>query len=120
VAVASVALGATVIEKHFTLRRADGGVDSAFSMEPAEMNQLVEETGRAWISLGKAYVGPTKAEKSSIIFRRSLYIVKDIKAGDILTKKMSVRYVLDSDSLPSIWIKYWGKRSREMCPKVRH
>lgn len=87
VAVASVALGATVIEKHFTLKRADGGVDSAFSMEPEEMKELVEETGRAWESLGIAYVGPTKAEKSSIKFRRSLYIVKDLKAGDLLTKE---------------------------------
>jgi N-acetylneuraminate synthase len=87
VAVASVALGATVIEKHFTLRRADGGVDSTFSMEPAEMKQLVEETGRAWQSIGKTFVGPTEAEKSSITFRRSLYIVKDLKAGDVLTKE---------------------------------
>ena len=87
VAVASVALGATVIEKHFTLRRADGGVDSAFSMEPHEMKDLVEETGRAWQSLGKVYIGPTEAEKSSITFRRSLYIVKDLKAGDVLTKE---------------------------------
>ena len=99
VAVASVALGATVIEKHFTLRRADGGVDSAFSMEPAEMNQLVEETGRAWESMGKAYVGPTKAEKSSITFRRSLYIVKDLKAGDILTKE-NVRAIRPGLGLP--------------------
>jgi len=87
VAVASVAVGATVIEKHFTLRRADGGVDSAFSMEPAEMKQLVEEIGRAWESMGKAYIGPTETEKSSVTFRRSLYIVKDMKAGDVLTKE---------------------------------
>jgi len=99
VAVASVALGATVIEKHFTLRRADGGVDSAFSMEPAEMNQLVEETGRAWESLGKAYIGPTEAEKSSITFRRSLYIVKNLKAGDILTKE-NVRAIRPGLGLP--------------------
>ena len=87
VAVASVAVGATVIEKHFTLKRSDGGVDSAFSMEPDEMKQLVEETGRAWQSMGKAYIGPTEAEKSSITFRRSLYIVKDLRAGDVLTKE---------------------------------
>ena len=99
VAVASVALGATVIEKHFTLRRADGGVDSAFSMEPEEMKELVEETGRAWESLGKAYVGPTKAEKSSITFRRSLYIVKDMKAGDVLTKE-NVRSIRPGLGLP--------------------
>ena len=99
VAVASVALGATVIEKHFTLKRSDGGVDSAFSMEPAEMNQLVEETGRAWESLGKAYIGPTEAEKSSITFRRSLYIVKNLKAGDVLTKE-NVRAIRPGLGLP--------------------
>jgi len=99
VAVASVALGATVIEKHFTLKRSDGGVDSAFSMEPDEMNQLVEETGRAWESLGKAYIGPTEAEKSSITFRRSLYIVKNLKAGDVLTKE-NVRAIRPGLGLP--------------------
>ena len=99
VAVASVALGATVIEKHFTLKRSDGGVDSAFSVEPAEMKQLIEETGRAWESLGKAYIGPTEAERSSITFRRSLYIVKDLKAGDILTKE-NVRAIRPGLGLP--------------------
>jgi pseudaminic acid synthase len=85
VAVASVALGATVIEKHFTLCRADGGVDSAFSMEPSEMQQLVIETERAWVSLGKISYGATEAEKKSLMFRRSLYIAQDIKKGDVLT-----------------------------------
>ena len=87
VAVASVALGATVIEKHFTLKRSDGGVDSAFSMEPGEMTELVTETKRAWQSLGRVFVGPTEGEKSAITFRRSLYIVKDMKSGELLTKK---------------------------------
>jgi len=82
--VASVALGATVIEKHFTLNRADGGVDSAFSMEPAEMIQLVVETERAWQALGKVSYGPTEEEQKSIQFRRSLYVVKDLKTGDVL------------------------------------
>ncbi len=86
VSVASVALGATVIEKHFTLNRADGGVDSAFSMEPAEMNQLVVESERAWQALGHVAYGPTDAEKKSLQYRRSLYIVKALKAGDLLTK----------------------------------
>lgn len=99
VAVASIALGATVIEKHFTLKRADGGVDSAFSMEPAEMNELVEETERAWQSLGKVFVGPTEAERPSIAFRRSLYIVKDLKAGDVLTKE-NIRAIRPGLGLP--------------------
>lgn len=86
VSVASVALGATIIEKHFTLNRADGGVDSAFSMEPAEMAQLVLETGRAWQALGRVSYGPTEKEKDSLVFRRSIYVVKDLKAGDALTR----------------------------------
>ena len=85
VAVASVALGATVIEKHFTLRRADGGVDSAFSMEPEELRALVVESERAWQALGKVSYGATEAEKKSLVYRRSLYIVQDLKAGDVLT-----------------------------------
>ncbi|WKJ89675.1 pseudaminic acid synthase [Methylomonas montana] len=85
VGVASVALGATVIEKHFTLNRADGGVDSAFSMEPTEMEQLVVEAERAWQSLGQVSYGPTEAEQKSLVFRRSLYVVKDVKAGEVLT-----------------------------------
>lgn len=86
VAVASVALGATVIEKHFTLSRAEGGVDSAFSMEPEEMKSLVVETERAWQALGNIKYGPTKAEEGSLKFRRSIYVSKDIKAGEVLTR----------------------------------
>ena len=85
VAVAAVALGATVIEKHFTLKRADGGVDSAFSMEPQEMAQLVIETERAWQAMGKVQNGPTEKEKASLVFRRSLYVVNDVKAGEKFT-----------------------------------
>jgi sialic acid synthase SpsE len=84
VAVASVALGATVIEKHFTLRRADGGVDSTFSMEPAEMTALVVESKRAWEALGQISYGPTPAELKSLQFRRTLYVTSDLKAGDAL------------------------------------
>ena len=84
-AVAAVALGAVMIEKHFTLRRADGGVDSTFSMEPEEMAQLVMETSRAWQSLGYVHYGPTEAERASVRFRRSLYVTKDLRPGDVLT-----------------------------------
>lgn len=84
VSVAAVALGAVLIEKHFTLRRSDGGVDSTFSMEPEEFRQLRTETERAWQAMGKVTYGGTKAEENSRIFRRSLYISKDMKAGEVL------------------------------------
>jgi len=100
VSVAGVALGATVIEKHFTLDRADGGVDSAYSMEPAEMTQLVLETERAWLALGQVNYGPIEAEIKSIQFRRSLYVVQDIKAGDVLTSA-NVRAIRPGLGLPT-------------------
>jgi pseudaminic acid synthase len=84
-ACASIAMGASVIEKHFTLCRADGGIDSEFSMEPHEMKLLVSETKNAWHALGKITYGVTDAEKKSLVFRRSLYVTKNIKAGDSLT-----------------------------------
>ncbi len=87
VAIASVALGSTVIEKHFTLSRADGGVDSAFSLEPNELENLVAETSRAWLSLGEVKYGPTQSEKKSLVFRRSIYVAQDIKAGEPFTAK---------------------------------
>ncbi len=86
VAVAATALGATVIEKHFTLRRADGGVDSSFSMEPHELRQLREETERAWQAVGHVSYGPTQSEMKSLAFRRSLYVAKNLQAGDVLTR----------------------------------
>jgi pseudaminic acid synthase len=103
VSVASVALGATVIEKHFTLNRADGGVDSAFSMEPNEMAQLVAETERAWQALGAVSYGPIEAEKKSLQYRRSLYIVQNIKAGDVLTKD-NVRAIRPGLGLPAKYL----------------
>ncbi|MEG6584982.1 pseudaminic acid synthase [Dendrosporobacter sp. 1207_IL3150] len=84
-ALASVALGATVVEKHFTLCRDDGGVDAAFSLEPSEMRNLVDESARAWQSIGKISYGPTDKEQKSLMFRRSLYVVKDMKAGELIT-----------------------------------
>lgn len=86
-AVASIALGAEVIEKHFTLSRAEGGVDAAFSLEPQEMAQLVRECRTAWEALGEVSYGVTEQEKKSLQFRRSLYIVEDMKAGDTITEK---------------------------------
>lgn len=84
-AVAAIAHGASVVEKHFCLARAEGGVDSAFSLEPAEMASLVVETERAWQSLGGISYGPLESEKGSLVFRRSLYVAEDMKAGDTLT-----------------------------------
>lgn len=99
VAIGAVALGATVIEKHFTLARADGGVDSSFSMEPDEMRSLVVETERAWQALGKVSYGPTGKEKKSLAFRRSLYITKDLKQGDELNVS-NVRAIRPGYGLP--------------------
>jgi pseudaminic acid synthase len=99
-AVASVAFGATVIEKHFTLRRADGGVDSAFSLEPEELGQLVSETARGWQALGHVSYGPTEAEKRSLQYRRSLYIVENLNRGDRLTRE-NVRAIRPGLGLPT-------------------
>lgn len=99
VAVASVALGATVIEKHFTLRRADGGVDSAFSMESEEMKALVFESERAWQAVGKISYGTTEKEKDSMRYRRSLYIAQDMKAGDVFSKD-NLRIIRPGFGLP--------------------
>ena len=103
VSIASVAIGASVIEKHFTLSRADGGVDSAFSMEPAEMAQLVLESDRAWQAKGHVAYGPTEVEKKSLQYRRSLYVVQDIKAGDVLTKE-NLRAIRPGLGLPTKYL----------------
>lgn len=98
-AVAAVALGACLIEKHFTLRRADGGVDSAFSMEPEEMHALVVETERAWQALGQVQLQVQAAEQKSLLFKRSVYIAKDIAAGEAFTPE-NLRVVRPGDGLP--------------------
>ncbi|NBO56333.1 MAG: pseudaminic acid synthase [Actinobacteria bacterium] len=112
VSVAAVALGATVIEKHFTLQRADGGVDSAFSMEPQEMAQLVIETERAWQAMGKVQHGPTVNEQASLVFRRSLYIVADVKAGEKLTPA-NVRAIRPGNGIaPKFYDEVIGKTAK--------
>ena len=85
--IAAASHGASIIEKHLTLSRKDGGVDSTFSLEPDEMHNLVIETERAWASLGKIKYGIVNEEKASMTFRRSIYISQDIAKGEILTEK---------------------------------
>jgi N-acetylneuraminate synthase len=99
VAVGAVALGATVIEKHFTLSRADGGVDSAFSLEPQELAMLVTETERAWLALGQVQYGPTEAERESLQFRRSIYVSADISQGELFTAE-NIRIVRPGHGAP--------------------
>ena len=95
---AAVTLGATVIEKHFCLSRAEGGVDSAFSLEPDELKLLVLETERAWQSLGQIQYGVQESEKKSLLFKRSVYVVKDIKAGEIFTED-NIRVIRPGDGI---------------------
>jgi N-acetylneuraminate synthase len=87
VSVAAVALGARVIEKHFTLRRADGGVDSAFSIEPEEMKLLVEESRKAFFAIGKIQIQIEPTEEKSLVYKRSLYVVEDISIGEFFSKE---------------------------------
>ncbi len=116
-AVASVALGACLIEKHFTLSRADGGVDSAFSMEPEEMGQLVIESERAWQALGKISYSPGEQESKSLKFRRSLYIAKDMAAGEALTPE-NLRIVRPGYGLePKYYNVLLGKKVKQAVKK---
>jgi len=110
--VASIALGARVVEKHFTINRADGGVDSAFSMEPAEMKSLVIESERAFQALGNVQLNAQKAEEKSRMFKRSIYIVSDIKAGELLTTQ-NLRVIRPGDGLaPKYFDDILGKRAK--------
>jgi pseudaminic acid synthase len=99
VSVAAVALGASVVEKHFTLSRADGGVDAAFSLEPDELCALVVESERAWQALGAVSYGPTEKERDSFQFRRSIYVAEDMKAGDCFSRN-NMRIVRPGLGLP--------------------
>ena len=87
VPIAGVALGATVIEKHFTLNRVVGGVDSAFSMEPEEFASMIKDVNHAWESVGNVHYGLSESEEKSKIFRRSIYFAQDVNEGDLLTEK---------------------------------
>ena len=111
VPIAAVTLGATVVEKHFCLSRAEGGVDSAFSLEPAELKSLVIETERAWLSLGKIQYGVQESELKSMNFKRSIYVVENILTGEIFTKK-NVRVIRPGDGLhPRYYEELIGKKS---------
>lgn len=117
VSVAAVALGAVVIEKHFTLSRAEGGVDAAFSMEPAEMKMLVDETQRAWQALGRVSYGATEREQASAVFRRSIYAVADIEEGEVFTAD-NLRIIRPGGGLaPRYYEGLLGKRAA--CPIKR-
>jgi len=113
VAVGAVALGATVVEKHFTLRRSDGGVDSAFSLEPDELQSLVMETERAWQALGEVRYGPTEAEEKSLAFRRSIYAASDISAGEMFNEQ-NLRIVRPGHGAPPYLLEQLlGKTARQ-------
>jgi N-acetylneuraminate synthase len=100
-AVAAVALGACLIEKHVTLARADGGVDSDFSLEPHELKALAEETDTAWQALGEVRLDPTAGEAESRRLRRSLYVVADVRAGDVVTEE-NVRSIRPAGGLEPV------------------
>ena len=117
VPLASIALGATVIEKHFTLSRADGGVDSAFSLEPHELSSLVVESLRAWQSLGSIVYGPTDAEIKSRVFRRSIFVAEDISAGETFTTT-NLRIVRPGNGAsPSMYDKIIGRKAKSDLAK---
>lgn len=109
--VAAVALGATVIEKHFCLSRALGGVDSAFSLEPAEMRSLVVETERAWQALGRVTYGVQKSEERSVDFKRSIYVTRDIAEGEEFSTE-NLRVIRPGDGLhPRFWEQVLGQKA---------
>ncbi|WAB92588.1 pseudaminic acid synthase [Pseudomonas citronellolis] len=98
-AIASIALGSSIVEKHFTLNRNGGGPDDSFSLEPKELAQLCTDTKTAWSALGRVDYGQKSSEQGNLKFRRSLYFVKDLNSGDIITKE-AVRSVRPGFGLP--------------------
>ena len=116
-ALAAVAHGATIIEKHFTLNRLDGGVDSTFSIEPHEMKILVSEVENTWRSLGTKSYGPTEAEKPSLKFRRSLYVANDIEINEKFTKK-NLRIIRPGNGLePKYYEQVLGRKVNRKLKK---
>jgi len=112
VAVAAVALGASIIEKHFTLNRGDGGVDSTFSLEPEELASLIIETNSAWQGLGEVTYRPSDAEQKNLIFRRSIYAAKDIEEGETFTTD-NIRILRPGDGAPpSLYAHLVGKKAK--------
>jgi len=110
-AIASVAYGATIIEKHFTLNKKAGGLDDIFSIEPDELSALVLESKRAWLSLGKVNYSYTNSEKKHSIFKRSIYASKDIKKGDLFSEK-NIKIIRPNKGLhPKYYFKILGKKS---------
>lgn len=113
VSVAAVALGATVIEKHFTLDRSAGGVDASFSLEPGELASLVVETERAWQAMGQVRYGATQAESKSLMYRRSLYVTRDMQAGELFSAD-NVRAIRPGLGLaPKHYDALLGRRARQ-------
>lgn len=117
VAVASVVLGASVIEKHFTLNRDEGGVDAAFSLELEEMRSLAHEANNAWQAMGKVAYGPTSAEEQSLNYRRSLYLVKDMQLGEVITKD-NVKAIRPGFGLsPKYYDLVLGRKVKKIVPR---
>lgn len=117
VSIASVALGASVIEKHFTINRSEGGVDSAFSMEPSEFKLLVEESRKAWEALGRVSYDRGESETKSLIFRRTLYVTEDMKCGDSFNEK-NLRSIRPGLGLPPKYYEhFYGKKINQDVKK---
>ena len=113
----AVSFGATIIEKHFTMDRSDGGVDSEFSLTPSELKSLVAESKRAWQSLGRVTYGPIKSEISSLIFRRSIYVSRNMKKGEEFSEE-NIRIVRPGHGLePKYYEILLGKKSTKMQKK---
>lgn len=117
VAIASVAFGASIIEKHFTLNRNDGGLDDSFSINPSELNTLVCESRRAWESIGRTFYGILNAEKGSLIFKRSIYTSKNVKKGEKFSEH-NIKVVRPNKGLhPKFFEKILGKKSNRNINK---